>query len=118
MTHRGLIFAALALALAGEPRSAVAQVGAAPEDASKAKTEKVREVGGGFQVKGEVGDLGHIIHKVRLNAGKSYIITMTSQDPKALDPYLLLLDATGKKLTEDDDSAGNQNAMILFEAPA
>jgi serralysin len=51
-----------------------------------------------------------------LVAGKTYVIDMVSPDPKALDPYLVLTDATGKKLAEDDDSGGGLNARITFRA--
>ena len=43
---------------------------------------------------------------------------MVSPDQKALDPYLFLHDATGKKLAEDDDSGGGLNARIVFRVSA
>jgi hypothetical protein len=42
---------------------------------------------------------------------------MVSSDEKALDPYLVLTDAAGKKLAEDDDSGGGLNARIIFRTP-
>src|SRR5262249_50097537 len=53
---------------------------------------------------------------VKLAAGKTYVIDLVSPDPKALDPFLVLSDAAGKKLAEDDDSGGGLNARILFRA--
>jgi hypothetical protein len=41
---------------------------------------------------------------------------MVSFDPKALDPYLYVDDATGKQLAEDDDSGGGLNARIVLRA--
>jgi eukaryotic-like serine/threonine-protein kinase len=43
-------------------------------------------------------------------------LRMVSPDQKALDPYLVLRDAAGKKLAEDDDSGGGLNARIVFRA--
>ncbi|MBI2805920.1 MAG: PDZ domain-containing protein [Planctomycetes bacterium] len=54
-------------------------------------------------------------HEVKLKAGETYEIEMTSGD---LDSYLILQDAKGKKLTEDDDGGGFPNARIVFRAPA
>ncbi len=51
------------------------------------------------------------IFDVKMLAGKSYSIDMTSQ---RIDSYLRLEDATGKNLAEDDDSGGNLNARIIF----
>ena len=41
---------------------------------------------------------------------------MVSPDQNALDTYLFLYDAAGKKLAEDDDSGGGLNARIIFHA--
>ena len=35
----------------------------------------------------------------------------------AIDPYLILLDADGQELVTDDDSGGNQNALIRIPLP-
>lgn len=51
------------------------------------------------------------VHTVKLKAGKTYIIDMTSDQ---VDSYLRLLDEKGKQLDEDDDSGGGQNAQIVF----
>jgi hypothetical protein len=59
-------------------------------------------------------------YKVQLKAGKTYIfdltrnvVGLTNVQP---DPYLILEDATGMKLVEDDDAGGNLNARIVFKA--
>lgn len=48
---------------------------------------------------------------VQLQAGKTYVITMDSQD---FDTYLRLESPTGENLAEDDDSGGDLNARIDF----
>lgn len=48
-------------------------------------------------------------------AGDTVAITMTSQE---FDSYLLLQDSSGAALIEDDDSAGNLNAQIVYTLPA
>lgn len=50
------------------------------------------------------------------NAGDSIEITMT--DTSGLDPYLMLQQDPGIYLTEDDDSAGNLDALITYTLPA
>jgi serine protease Do len=49
-----------------------------------------------------------------MTAGRTYILDQRS---KAFDAFLRLEDASGKKLAEDDDSGGDQNARIVFTAP-
>lgn len=41
-------------------------------------------------------------------------ISHSAYDPKALDPYLVLTDAAGKKLAEHQKSGGGLNARITF----
>ncbi|MBI3409273.1 MAG: tetratricopeptide repeat protein [Planctomycetes bacterium] len=54
----------------------------------------------------------HQVHKVKLSAGKSYVIDLES---KAFDALLILEDPQGKKLADNDDRApDDQNARILF----
>jgi hypothetical protein len=53
---------------------------------------------------------------VKLAAGKTYVIDMVSPNQKALDPFLVLSDAAGKKLAEDHDSGGGLNARMIFRA--
>jgi serine protease Do len=65
--------------------------------------------------------------EVKLSKDVTYIIEMVAivgKDGKQLDPYLILEDANGKKLAEDDDSGGDPNAKgtewnakIVFRAP-
>jgi serine protease Do len=50
-------------------------------------------------------------HEVKLTAGTTYLIELDSSE---FDAYLVLEDAAGKKLAEDDDSGGNSNAKIVF----
>ena len=58
----------------------------------------------------------HKAHKLKLEAGRFYIIDMTSPDVlKRLDSYLYLLDSKGKILRSDDDSGGFPNARIIFQ---
>jgi hypothetical protein len=59
-----------------------------------------------------------LLFQVRLKANVTYVIDMTSPDPKALDPYLVLQDSERNTLAEDDDSGGNLNARIIFRAPS
>jgi formylglycine-generating enzyme required for sulfatase activity len=53
------------------------------------------------------------VHTVKLAAGKTYFIDMVS---KQLDSYLRLEDVGGEQLGEDDDSGGDLNARIVFNA--
>jgi tetratricopeptide (TPR) repeat protein len=80
---------------------------------------KVLEVGKGLNLNGTL-DKGkpQQVYHVKLHKGGTYVIDMVSPDPKALDPFLRVLDASGKMLAADDDSGGNLNARILFLAPA
>jgi tetratricopeptide (TPR) repeat protein len=58
-----------------------------------------------------------LLYQVQLAAGATYVIDLVSPNPKELDPYLVLRDAAGKRLAEDDDSGGNLNARLTFTAP-
>jgi len=85
-----------------------------------AADEKVHSVAkDGLKFAGKLGR-GHAdqVYLVNLVQGGTYVIEMTSPSPKALDPLLRLLDATGKVLASDDDSGGGQNARLIFPAPA
>jgi hypothetical protein len=55
------------------------------------------------------------VHEVKFTAGVTYVIEMESSE---IDSYLILEDANGKKLAEDDDSGGFPNAKIVFKASA
>ena len=75
------------------------------------------EVGPGLELRGQLDkQTPTLVYQVKLAAGKTYVIDMVSPDPKALDPYLRLTDASGKKLAEDDDSGGGLNARIVYRA--
>ena len=77
----------------------------------------VHEVGKGLELRGQLDkQTSSVVYQVKLAAGKTYVIDMVSPDQKALDPYLYLYDATGKKLAEDDDSGGGLNARIVYRA--
>jgi serine/threonine-protein kinase len=54
------------------------------------------------------------IHELPMKAGRTYILDQRS---KVFDAFLRLEDGTGKKLIEDDDSGGDQDARIVFTAP-
>jgi serine protease Do len=81
---------------------------------------KVQEVGkDGLRITGKLGEgVKERVYQVKLVEGKTYVIDMISADQKSLDPYLRLLDATGKKLEEDDDGGEGLNARITFRATA
>jgi CHAT domain-containing protein/tetratricopeptide (TPR) repeat protein len=80
---------------------------------------KVLEVGKGLKISGTLDKAKpEQVYHVKLDKGGTYVIDMISPNPKALDPFLRLLDASGKMLASDDDSGGGLNARILFPAPA
>jgi tetratricopeptide (TPR) repeat protein len=77
----------------------------------------VHEVGQGLELRGKLEErTPALVYQVKLASGKIYAIDMVSPDQKALDPYLVLSDAKGKTLAEDDDSGGGLNARILYRA--
>jgi tetratricopeptide (TPR) repeat protein len=77
----------------------------------------VHEVGPGLELRGQLDkQTPSLVYQVKLAAGKTYVLDMVSPDQKAVDPYLVLSDAAGKKLAEDDDSGGGLNARINFRA--
>jgi hypothetical protein len=53
----------------------------------------------------------HKLHTVKLEAGKTYQVDMVSV---SFDSFLVLEDAKGNELLQDDDSGGNQNARLTF----
>ena len=55
----------------------------------------------------------HKLHKVKVAAGKTYVIQMTSG---TFDTFLRLEDANAKELAEDDDGAGETNAQIVYHS--
>jgi murein DD-endopeptidase MepM/ murein hydrolase activator NlpD len=54
-----------------------------------------------------------IIHKVRLESGRTYVIDLESNH---FDSVLRLENASGQQLAFDDDSGGFPNARIIFRA--
>jgi len=52
--------------------------------------------------------------EVKFSAGVNYAIELRSAE---FDAYLILEDAQGLKLAEDNDSGGSTNAKIVFRAP-
>jgi hypothetical protein len=107
-----------AAALSGEGDYVLTLKGAGTGTAVPPKG-KVLEVGaGGLKLTGALNrQTKSIAYQVKLEAGKSYVIEMDSPDQKALDPYIEVRDAAGKKLAEDDDGAGDLNARLVFRAP-
>src|ERR1700730_17557294 len=81
-----------------------------------AADEKVHSVGkDGLKFAGTLGpDRAGQVYLVNLVQGGTYVIDMTSPNPKALDPLLRLLDATGKLLAVDDDGGEGLNAQLIF----
>ncbi len=62
-------------------------------------------------VKTQVGFLRAKRFEVRLQSGKTYRLTMDSND---FDSFLVLQDKTGKKMAADDDSGGGWNALLSY----
>ena len=55
----------------------------------------------------------HVVHTYPMKAGQTYTIDLTSP----WDNFLRLENAQGQQLALDDDSGGNLNARIVFQAP-
>jgi hypothetical protein len=59
--------------------------------------------------------------KVKMKAGQVYLIDMVRKGKdfatKDIDPYLFLEDSERRIVASDDDSGGNYNARIVFQAP-
>ena len=51
---------------------------------------------------------------VELTAGKTYMIQLNKKAGSDIDPYLKLLDPTGKQVAQDDDGGGDLNARIVY----
>jgi tetratricopeptide (TPR) repeat protein len=74
----------------------------------------------GLKFAGKLGP-GHAsqVYLVNLIQGGTYVIDMLSPNPRALDPYLRLLDPAGKVLAVDDDGGDRYlSARIIFLSPA
>jgi hypothetical protein len=80
----------------------------------------VHEVGAGLDLKGNLvaNKAPNFAYNVKFAVGKTYVIDMVSPDQKALDPYLMLFDPSGKKVAEDDDGGAGLNARIVHRAEA
>ena len=63
------------------------------------------------KVKTQNGPLPAKRFEVRLQGGKTYLLTM---DSKELDSFLVLQDKTGKEMAFDDDSGGNMNSLLMY----
>lgn len=61
----------------------------------------------------DIGKLGKLF-SVSLKKGQTYTIDLQSGD---LDSYLYLFDSKSKLLAQDDDSGGDLNSRIVFQAP-
>ncbi|MSQ93953.1 MAG: PDZ domain-containing protein [Gemmataceae bacterium] len=55
------------------------------------------------------------VQEVKMSAGGVYAIELKSND---FDAYLVIQDAKGNKLAEDNDSGGGLNAKLMFTPPA
>jgi tetratricopeptide (TPR) repeat protein len=87
------------------------------EQLADSRSRAALDVGDGLNLQGKLdGKTRTLVYEVKLIAGKTYVIDMVSADPKALDPYLVLQDADGKGLAEDDDGGGSPNARITYRA--
>jgi hypothetical protein len=53
------------------------------------------------------------LYAVKLQKDKTYQIDLHNVDQRGFDPYLILQDATGKTVAEDDSSGGGLNARLL-----
>jgi hypothetical protein len=91
----------------------------AAEEALKNSLPKEIEINGRLTAKDVLDDVRkdshHKVHEVRLTAGRVYQIDLRSSE---FDPYLRLEDSGRKRLAEDDDSGGQLNARLEFQAPA
>src|SRR5262249_13092007 len=87
------------------------------EQLADTRSRAALDVGDGLKLQGKLdGKTTTLVYEVKLTAGKTYVIDMVSPDQKALDPYLVLQDADGKRLAEDDDSGGGLNARTPARA--
>ncbi len=92
------------------------------EEAARWRKERERysgpllEVGAGLELKGTLNSqLQSLTYQVTFVAGGTYVLEMVSPDQKALVPSLLLTDAVGRTLAQDNNSGGI-NARIVFRA--
>jgi serine/threonine protein kinase len=77
----------------------------------------VHEVGQGLEQRGQLdGQTRERVYRVQLTAGTTYVIDMVTPNQPALDPFLVLTDAAGRPLAQDDDGGGGLNARIVYRA--
>jgi hypothetical protein len=74
--------------------------------------ERVVDVSGAYPTDGELP-----IHSFEGQAGQLAIITMTSERPEALDPFVRLYGPDGALVGQDDDGAGNLDARLVVRLP-
>jgi hypothetical protein len=104
-----------AAALQGEGKYALAI-----KEVPLSKDETVlHEVGpDGVKLKGSLTRTDRAFtYRFKLERTKRYVIDMIAANPKQLDPFLKVYGADGKLLAQDDDSGGDLNARLTFQAP-
>lgn len=74
--------------------------------------ERVVDISEPYPIDGELP-----IHTFEGQAGQLAIITMTSERPEALDPFVLLYGPDGTLIGQDDDGAGNRDARLIVRLP-
>ncbi len=74
--------------------------------------ERVVDVREAYPTDGELP-----IHTFEGQAGQLAIITMTSERPEALDPFVRLYGPDGALVGQDDDGAGNLDARLVVRLP-
>ena len=78
---------------------------------------KVLDAAAGVKVEGELKkDEASITYHVKLAQGKTYVIDMMVAADSKLDPFLKLIDPSGKEIAKDDDGGDNLNARITVQA--
>jgi Circadian oscillating protein COP23/Bacterial pre-peptidase C-terminal domain len=101
----------------------IAQTAAQTAAAPAAQADQELSIAIGSTVMGslEAGDMQMVRDKSYLDcyhfdgkAGQQVIITLTSQ---AFDPYLILLDADGDSLSQNDDGGSSADARIEYRLP-
>ena len=86
-----------------------------PGGAGGGDPKKVYELKeGALRLEGKVNGEKAVTYRVPLKANKNYVIELVSP---TLDTYLIVQNADGKSLAEDDDSAGALNSRLTFTPP-
>lgn len=111
---------AVAVTLCAQENPPPQKQGAAPlKKKSERKKEDSVRFEGSLSSKDPVDKLRpgcfHKVHEHKMTPGKVYVIEMIDQNGgSSMDPYLRLENSAGVMLAQDDDSAGNLNARIIF----